>query len=67
MRSGGEHNAFVEAMATERGREMEQLLRQTYGYGPDELATREDPQGGHDEDSWARCFPDALRFLFGGG
>ncbi|HEU4537981.1 MAG TPA: alpha/beta hydrolase-fold protein, partial [Polyangiaceae bacterium] len=65
VRSGGEHNSLVEAMATTRGREMAALLRDEYGYGPGELATREDPQGGHDEDSWGRRFPDVMRFLFG--
>jgi enterochelin esterase-like enzyme len=65
VRSGGEHNSLVESMATNRGREMVSLLQTTYGYGPDELASREDPQGGHDEDSWARRFPDVMRFLFG--
>ena len=64
VRSGGEHNSLVEAMATTRGREMAALLRDGYGYGPGELATREDAQGGHDEDSWGRRFPDVMRFLF---
>lgn len=66
VRTGGEQNALVEAMATDRSREMAALLRQEYGYEPDELATLEDPNGAHDEDSWRRRLPDVLRFLLSG-
>jgi enterochelin esterase-like enzyme len=36
------------------------------GHGPDELRVELDPRGAHDEASWARRFPDALRWLVAG-
>jgi enterochelin esterase-like enzyme len=35
------------------------------GYGPHELRLVLDPHGEHNEASWRRRFPDALRWLFG--
>jgi enterochelin esterase-like enzyme len=35
------------------------------GYGKDRLKLRDDPRGGHDERSWRRRMPGALRFMFG--
>jgi predicted alpha/beta superfamily hydrolase len=34
------------------------------GFGPEELRVVVDPDGRHDEASWARRFPDAVRWLF---
>lgn len=64
VRTGGFHNTFIEDGATRRGREMEALLRATYGYTDVELRTVADPIGAHDEASWARRFPDVVRWLF---
>ncbi|GAC1353856.1 MAG: alpha/beta hydrolase [Polyangiales bacterium] len=33
------------------------------GYAPEQLAWLADPRGGHDEKSWRRRFPRALRFM----
>lgn len=59
VRTGGVHNAVIESMATDRGREMVTLL-ESRGYGPEELTWLEDPSGAHDEASWARRFPQVL-------
>jgi len=64
VRTGGYHNAGIEAAATERGVEMVALLTDTYGYQADELHWFEDPIGEHDENSWARRFPDVMTALF---
>jgi predicted alpha/beta superfamily hydrolase len=62
VRSGGAHNSDIEERATRWGPPMVALLRQlgtqAVGY--------EDAVGAHDEDSWARRFPLALRYLYGG-
>jgi predicted alpha/beta superfamily hydrolase len=56
----------IEEAATRRGREMVALLKSTYGYAePQELVWYEDPQGIHDENSWARRFPEVLKVLVG--
>jgi predicted alpha/beta superfamily hydrolase len=34
------------------------------GYGPDRLLWRPDPRGAHNETSWRRRLPKALRFLY---
>jgi len=64
VRTGGSHNESIEAAATERGIEMVALLTDTYGYQADELHWFEDPIGEHDENSWARRFPDVMTALF---
>jgi len=46
-------------------REMAGILRGR-GYRRDRLRLRIDPNGGHDEPSWRRRLPGALRFFFGG-
>jgi pimeloyl-ACP methyl ester carboxylesterase len=64
VRSGGFHNEVIEAMATNRGREMGDVLTRDFGYvRGEDLQTFEDPTGGHDEDAWARRVPLALRAL----
>ncbi|MBX3248654.1 MAG: hypothetical protein KF901_15870 [Myxococcales bacterium] len=59
VRAGGAHNAIIEAMATDRGREMVSLL-EAHGYGAGELAWFEDSGGAHDEASWGRRLPRVL-------
>lgn len=68
VRTGGEHNSIIEAMATDRGREMAELLRGSFGYedGVD-LYVYEDPDGEHEESSWGRRFELALPALMGAG
>ena len=61
-RQGGEHNAIVEAAATERGREMVETLRDC-GYSAERLSACVDPDGGHDERSWGRRWPDVYRWF----
>ncbi|AKT37461.1 uncharacterized protein CMC5_016020 [Chondromyces crocatus] len=65
VRSGGFHNAEIEAAATTRGQEMVTLLGASFGYGAGELAWNEDPQGEHDELSWSRRFPEVMKFFYG--
>jgi len=66
VRSGGFHNEVIEAAATERGREMVDLLHDAFLYQVgDDLRWHEDPLGEHDELTWARRLPDVLRALFG--
>jgi predicted alpha/beta superfamily hydrolase len=65
VRTGGEHNETIEARATERTRELAAHLQEAYGYTlGDTLYAHEDPTGGHDEASWGRRLPLALRALF---
>ncbi|RYE82839.1 MAG: alpha/beta hydrolase [Myxococcales bacterium] len=62
VRDGGAHNSVTEALATSRGREMRDLLIGGHGYAlGSSLSFVEDPDGAHDEDSWARRLPLALR------
>jgi len=63
VRSDGFHNAFIEARATVRGREMAALLQGDYGYGASDLSVVEDPRGTHEEESWSRRVEGALAFL----
>jgi hypothetical protein len=65
VRTGGFHNEVIEAAATERGREMVELLQATFAFevGQD-LHWYEDPLGEHDEVTWARHLPEALPALF---
>lgn len=61
VRTGGEHNAVIEAAATTRGEEMVALLQSQYGYTLGTDLTRViDPQGEHEEVSWGRRFGTAL-------
>lgn len=61
VRSGGSHNSDIEARATVWGARMVQVLQAlgtpVFGF--------EDPDGAHDEDTWARRFPLAVRALYG--
>lgn len=65
VRTGGFHNAVIEAAATDRGKEMVALLQQSYGYvdGAD-LHWMEDPSGEHDEISWSERFPAVMKAFF---
>jgi pimeloyl-ACP methyl ester carboxylesterase len=64
VRTGGDHNAIIEAAATARGVEMRDLLASTYGYtvGKD-LFWVEDPAGEHEEISWGRRLARALELV----
>ena len=65
VRTGGDHNEIIEARATERTRELAAHLQEAFGYTlGDTLYVHEDPTGGHDEASWGRRLPLALRALF---
>lgn len=67
VRTGGTQNSAIEAAATTRGREMVALLRDRFGYAEGtELRWQEDPQGAHDEASWARRLPAVLTALLAG-
>jgi predicted alpha/beta superfamily hydrolase len=64
VRTGGLHNESIEERATARGREMVKLLLQEYAYQIDhDLIVYEDPEGEHDEQSWARRMPRLLEFF----
>ena len=65
-RDGGPHNAVTEDLATRRGEQMVQLLERDFAYtqGQD-LHVLVDPDGEHDELSWARHLPTPLRLLYG--
>lgn len=66
IRNSGFHNAFIEARTTERGREMQELLVQEFGYQMNQdLFVVEDPIGDHTEESWARRMPHVLKLFFG--
>jgi predicted alpha/beta superfamily hydrolase len=66
VRAGGASNACIEERATARCREMVALLQHRYGYRMgDELVVYEDPEGKHDEQSWARQAPKVLEFFLG--
>ena len=58
---------FIEQLARNRGREMEKLLRDEYGYvlGQD-LFVMQDPHGEHSEESWSRRLPMVLQVFFRG-
>jgi hypothetical protein len=66
IRTGGEHNSFMEERATTRGREMRDLLIHQFGYkqGQD-LFIVEDPTGEHREESWASRCENILKLFFG--
>ena len=64
VRTGGLHNESIEERATARGREMVELLQQEYAYKIDkDLIVYEDPDGEHNEQSWARRVPRVLEFF----
>lgn len=63
-REGGAHNAVIERLATERGREMVSLLEEL-GYDATTLTWLEDERGAHDEASWARRLPRVLERFAG--
>jgi predicted alpha/beta superfamily hydrolase len=64
VRTGGIHNESIEERATARGREMVKLLQQEYAYKiENDLIVYEDPDGEHNEQSWARRMPRALEFF----
>src|ERR1700730_9650171 len=64
VRTGGLHNESIEERATARGREMVKSLLQEYAYQMDhDLIVYEDPDGEHDERSWARRMPRLLEFF----
>jgi pimeloyl-ACP methyl ester carboxylesterase len=66
VRTGGFQNEVIEAAATTRGKEMVALLEGTYGYVEGkEIFWEEDPMGEHDENSWARRFPGAMKAMLG--
>jgi pimeloyl-ACP methyl ester carboxylesterase len=64
VRTGGLHNESIEERATARGSEMVNLCQQEYSYeiGKD-LIAYEDPDGEHNEHSWARRMPRILDFF----
>lgn len=66
IRDGQFHNDFIEDRTTNRGRELRDLLINTYGYvlGQD-LIVVEDPNGEHSEKSWHRRVPTLLAQVFG--
>jgi predicted alpha/beta superfamily hydrolase len=64
VRTGGLHNESIEERAAARGREMVKLLQRAFAYkiGSD-LMVYEDPDGEHNERSWARHMPRVLEFF----
>jgi pimeloyl-ACP methyl ester carboxylesterase len=60
-RDGQFHNDFVEAAATDRGREMSGVLRERGYVETRDLFVHVDPIGGHDEDAWAHRFELLVR------
>lgn len=66
QRGGGLHNWAIEAWATSRGEDMRDILVHDHAYveGVDLMAV-EDPDGQHNEESWRRRLPRALRFALG--
>ena len=65
-RSNGSSDNVVEALATDTAKEMVAALKEL-GYGSSELATLEDPVGGHDEDAWAYRFGEFVKWRLGRG
>jgi len=64
VRTGGLHNESIEERAMARGREMVKLLQQEYAYKIDnDLIVYEDPDGEHNEQSWARRMPRVLEYF----
>ncbi|PSN18451.1 esterase [filamentous cyanobacterium CCP5] len=66
IRDGQFHNNFIEDRTTNRGRELRDLLVNTYGYALGQnLIVVEDPDGEHSEKSWHRRVPGMLTQVFG--
>jgi len=65
-RSNGTSDSVVEALATDTGKQMVATLKE-FGYGGNELATLEDPVGGHDEEAWAFRFGEFVKWRLGRG
>jgi Putative esterase len=64
VRTGGLHNESIEERATARGREMVNLCQHEYAYEiGNDLIAYEDPDGEHNEQSWARRMPKVLEFF----
>ena len=64
VRTGGLHNESIEERATVRGREMVKLFQKEYAYEiGNDLIVYEDPDGEHNEQSWARRMPRVLKFF----
>jgi len=56
-RDGGNHNALVERVATDRCKELAWILTDTFHYQENkDLFLREDPWAGHEEEAWAYNF-----------
>jgi hypothetical protein len=65
IRDGQFHNNFIEDRTTRRGRELQELLINSYGYTPGkDLMVVEDPQGEHSEKSWHRRVSATLTWVF---
>jgi len=66
IREGGEHNEWIEARATDRSRELTNILVQEFGYRHHEnLFVVEDPIGQHSEESWGGRMENILQLFFG--
>ncbi|MBD2079216.1 alpha/beta hydrolase-fold protein [Leptolyngbya sp. FACHB-17] len=66
IRTGGQHNSFIEERTTVRGREMRDLLQSEFRYQLNQsLFVVEDPNGDHREGSWSRRMPNVLKIFFG--
>jgi predicted alpha/beta superfamily hydrolase len=64
VRTGGLHNESIEERTAARGREMVKLLQQEYAYETgNDLIVYEDPDGEHNEQSWARHMPRVFEFF----
>ncbi len=65
IRDGGIHNSFMEERATNRGREMRDVLLRNFSYSEGyNLFTVEDPLGSHSEESWSGRLDNILRIFF---
>jgi pimeloyl-ACP methyl ester carboxylesterase len=66
IRQGGHHNSFIEERATTRGKEMQSLLINSFGYRQNEdLFVVEDPLGQHTEESWSARLENVLEIFYG--
>lgn len=67
VRTGGNHNALIEAHATLRSKELAEILTTDFGFRFGEtIQTLEDPRGEHHEASWSRRLHRTLPWLFRG-
>jgi len=60
---GGFHNSFIERHAAKRGLEFAEWLTSAQAYPANALKVVQDPDGEHEENSWAKRLPDVLIFL----